>query len=255
MSVSTNTVQLVQFTDLHLLADPEGCLKGVATLASLRATLSAAAADLAAADAVVLSGDLVQDQPAAYAHLPPLLAPLGKPVLCIPGNHDLPQVLATSLQQAPFQVGGQHDAGRWRIVLLDSSVAGQAHGGLGAAALAALAEQLRQAADRHVLIVLHHPPLPLGSAWLDEIGLLDGAALLALLHAHDCVRGVVFGHAHQVYDATEGRLRLLGTPSTCAQFRPRSAEFALDDLPPAYRVLQLQADGQIDTRVVWVHCD
>jgi len=242
-------------TDLHLLADPEGCLKGVATLASLRATLRAAATDLAGADAIVLSGDLVQDQPAAYAHLPPLLAPLGKPVLCIPGNHDLPQVLAASLQQAPFQVGGHHDAGRWRILLLDSSVAGQAHGELGAAVLAALALQLHEAGDRHVLIVLHHPPLPLGSAWLDEIGLQDGAALLQLLQAHEHVRGVVFGHAHQVYDATEGRLRLLGTPSTCAQFRPRSAEFALDDLPPAYRVLQLQANGQIDTRVVWVHCD
>lgn len=255
MSVSTDTVQLVQMTDLHLLADPEGCLKGVATLASLRATLLAAATDLAGADAVVLSGDLVQDQPDAYAHLPPLLAPLGKPVLCIPGNHDLPAALAASLQQAPFQVGGQHDAGRWRILLLDSSVGGRAHGELGAPALATLAMQLQQAADRHVLIVLHHPPLPLGSAWLDEIGLQDGAALLHLLQAHEHVRGVVFGHAHQVYDSTRGRLRLLGTPSTCAQFRPRSAEFALDDLPPAYRVLRLRADGQIDTRVVWVHSD
>ena len=255
MSVTTDTVQLVQLTDLHLLADPDGCLKGVATLASLRATLRAAAADLAGADAVVLSGDLVQDQPDAYAHLPPLLTPLGLPVLCIPGNHDLPSALAASLQQAPFQVGGQHDAGRWRILLLDSSVAGQAHGALGGAALAALALQLQQAADRHVLIVLHHPPLPLGSAWLDAIGLQDGVALLALLQAHDCVRGVVFGHAHQAYDATLGTVRLLGTPSTCAQFRPHSAEFALDDQPPAYRVLQLQANGQIDTRVVWVHCD
>ena len=111
MRVSTDTVQLVQLTDLHLLADPDGRLKGVATLASLRATLRAAAADLAGADAIVLSGDLVQDQPAAYAHLPPLLTPLGLPVLCIPGNHDLPSALATSLQQAPFQVGGQHDVG------------------------------------------------------------------------------------------------------------------------------------------------
>lgn len=255
MSVTTDTVQLVQLTDLHLLADPDGCLKGVATLASLRATLRAAAADLAGAHAVVLSGDLVQDQPDAYAHLPPLLTPLGLPVLCIPGNHDLPSALAASLQQAPFQVGGQHDAGRWRILLLDSSVAGQAHGELGGAALAGLALQLHEAADRHVLIVLHHPPLPLGSAWLDAIGLQDGVALLALLQAHDCVRGVVFGHAHQAYDATLGTVRLLGTPSTCAQFRPHSAEFALDDQPPAYRVLQLQANGQIDTRVVWVHCD
>lgn len=252
VSVTAHTLQLVQMTDLHLLADPAGSLKGVNTLSSLQATLRAAAADLAAAQALLLSGDLVQDQPAAYAHLPPLLAPLGLPVLCIPGNHDLPRELAVRLQPPTFQVGGQKDLGHWRIVLLDSSVAGEAHGELGAAALAALDAQLSIVGDRHVLVVLHHPPLALGSAWLDDIGLQDGPALLALLHAHPCVRGVVFGHAHQAYDTQQGGLRLLGTPSTCAQFRPRSADFSLDDLPPAYRVLNLHDDGQISTCVVWV---
>ncbi|MGH8327024.1 MAG: 3',5'-cyclic-AMP phosphodiesterase, partial [Steroidobacteraceae bacterium] len=44
----------------------------------------------------------------------------------------------------------------------------------------------------------------------------------------------------------------LATPSTCTQFLPRSAEFALDRLPPAYRTLELCADGSIVTDVVWV---
>lgn len=253
VSVTADSIQLVQLTDLHLLADPAASLKGVNTLHTLRCTLRAAATDLAAAQALLLSGDLVQDQPAGYEHLPGLLAPLQLPVLCIPGNHDLPSDMAAKLPGPTFQVGGHRDIGPWRILLLDSTVAGEAYGELGAAALAALQQQLLAAGDRPVLVVLHHPPLALGSAWLDAIGLRDGQALLQLLLAHPGVRGVVFGHAHQAFDAQRGALRLLGTPSTCVQFRPQCDEFALADQPPAYRLLQLHADGQINSRVVWVH--
>jgi 3',5'-cyclic-AMP phosphodiesterase len=50
---------------------------------------------------------------------------------------------------------------------------------------------------------------------------------------------------------------MLATPSTCAQFLPKSDDFAVDQLPPAYRTLELRADGSLLTEVVWVatHCD
>jgi Icc protein len=41
----------------------------------------------------------------------------------------------------------------------------------------------------------------------------------------------------------------MSTPSTCIQFKPGSKTFALDDLPPGYRRLDLHADGNIDTAV------
>jgi Icc protein len=47
-------------------------------------------------------------------------------------------------------------------------------------------------------------------------------------------------------------LRLLSTPSTCAQFRPGSDSFAIDERPPGYRWLDLRADGRLDTEVVWL---
>jgi Icc protein len=47
-------------------------------------------------------------------------------------------------------------------------------------------------------------------------------------------------------------VRYMATPATCAQFKPRSDDFALDDKPPGYRVLELMPDGSIATEVVWV---
>ena len=44
-------------------------------------------------------------------------------------------------------------------------------------------------------------------------------------------------------------MRWLGTPSTCIQFAPGSAEFALDEQMPGYRWLHLYDEGQLDTGV------
>jgi Icc protein len=49
-----------------------------------------------------------------------------------------------------------------------------------------------------------------------------------------------------------GRIRLMGTPSTCMQFAQDADEFEVDHRPPAYRWLELGADGGIETGIEWV---
>jgi Icc protein len=44
----------------------------------------------------------------------------------------------------------------------------------------------------------------------------------------------------------------MASPATCAQFVPNSDDFALDDRPPGYRLLDLMPDGSIATEVVWL---
>jgi len=87
---------------------------------------------------------------------------------------------------------------------------------------------------------------------LDALGLLDAAAFLAILDRHPQVRGVAWGHAHQSLDLYRGAVRLMCTPSTCMQFRPRDPGFVVDDRPPGYRVIDLLDDGGIATEVVWL---
>jgi Icc protein len=45
---------------------------------------------------------------------------------------------------------------------------------------------------------------------------------------------------------------LFATPSTGAQFLPKSERFAVDSRPPAYRPFTLHPDGRIETTVRWV---
>lgn len=245
-------VRLVQLTDFHLFGDPAGTLRKVPSLPALEATLRAAAADLSAADAVLATGDLVQDDPNGYEHVRRTLGALGRPVRAIPGNHDDATSLARALDAPPFSVCGQLDLGGWRIVLLDSSVAGRAHGRLGTSELERLEAALASAPGRPALIVLHHQPVAMDSQWLDGIGLENAAEFWTVLDRHTGVRGVLFGHVHQAFDGERRGLRLMGTPSTCAQFRPRVPRFEVDTLPPAWRRLALHADGSIDTSIGWV---
>jgi Icc protein len=92
----------------------------------------------------------------------------------------------------------------------------------------------------------------MNSAWLDEVGLRDADEFLAVLDRHDNVRGVLWGHVHQVSDRQRNGVRMLSTPATCAQFLPNAEVFALDDKPPGFRWLRLYPDGTLETEVGWV---
>lgn len=242
-------VHLVHFTDTHLVGDPARRLRGMDTFASLQAVVDAAATDLHQADALLLTGDLVNDDAAGYARLRELLQPLGKPALCLPGNHDDGPALAAALSTPPFHCGGSHDLGAWRVVLLDSTLPQRTEGALSAAELARLDATLASAGERPVLVVLHHPPVALGSRWLDEVGVTNAAEFWAVIEHHPRVRAVLFGHAHQAYDGMRGGVRVLGTPSTCFQFQPGVDDFRIDPSPAGWRCLWLQPDGTLHTRL------
>ena len=245
-------LRLVQITDTHLFGDPSEDLRGVLSLPTLNAVLGRAAADIARADAVLVTGDIVQDDPTGYARFREAMLPLGKPVLCIPGNHDLPSVLRRELARPPFVVGGHVDLQAWRIVLLDSVLQGAASGRLSPAELQSLDQALGSEPERHALVCLHHHPVSMSSQWLDQVGLENCDDFFAVIDRHPQVRAIVWGHVHQSAELERHGVRLLSTPSTCAQFKPRAARFELDHRPPGYRILELHADGSLRTEVLWL---
>ncbi len=247
-------IRLLQFTDTHLMPDPAAQLRGVRTLASLEACLAHARRRHLPADLIAVTGDLVQEDPVAYGTLELLFDSLGAPVLLIPGNHDVPDELVRRLSHEPFQVGGTRVTGPWAIVMLNTWFADAAdgEGQLGPGELQRLDAELAAHRNRHVLVCLHHQPIPMEAAGLDALGLQDAGPFNAIIARHPQVRAVVWGHAHQAFDVFRGTVRYLCAPSTCMQFKPRDPGFVVDDRPPGYRVLDLQDDGGIATEVVWL---
>lgn len=244
--------RLLQLTDLHLRGAPQDPVRGVATFETFRRCLQHAAGTSPGADALLLTGDLVQDDAGGYRQLAGLLGASPVPVYCLPGNHDLPADMAALLPAPPFDLSPVAQCGAWVMLQLDTSVPGATHGELGGDRLARLEALLARHGQAPVLICLHHQPVPIGSLWLDTVGLRDGAALLQRVRRHGNVRGLLWGHVHQAFDERRDGLRLMGTPSTCFQFAPGLAGFSVDSRPPGYRWLELHPDGRIETRVVWL---
>jgi Icc protein len=231
-------------------------MRGVCTDATLCAVLERALSDSDAPDAILATGDLVQDETrAGYERLHGLLGACGLPVYCLPGNHDELDAMHAVLDAAPFQVCGEAQLGNWSVLLLNSHFFGADAGWLAPAELERLATTLARAEASHYLICLHHHVLPMGSRWLDGVALRNADDLLEILDTHQHVRGVVLGHVHQASDHRRHGVRYISTPSTCAQFRPNSDDFALDDRPPGFRWLNLLANGRIDTNVVWLETE
>ncbi|KCB48472.1 putative 3',5'-cyclic-nucleotide phosphodiesterase [Bordetella hinzii 1277] len=238
---------LVQLTDSHLMEDPEALMLGVNTDASLRAVLDLVRRQEARPDLMLLTGDLSQDgSPAAYQRLRAHLRDATHPVRCLPGNHDAPQVLRQGLGDWVQPV---HDLPGWRVIMLDSTVAGQDLGRIGPAQFDLLDQALRDAGERHVLVALHHNLARVDGNWHDPMMVDNAAAVFARLSSHPRARIALWGHIHQEFDCRHHHLRMLGTPSTCFQFMLKDGRHAIDPRAPGYRWIKLYADGSIATGV------
>lgn len=247
------SVQLLQVTDPHLFGDPSRELYGVNTTESLQRVLESALASGPAPDAVLVTGDIGDDlSAAAYGQFRRALAGCGAPVFCLPGNHDDPALMARMLDGDGIQFCGHARLGAWGLLMLDTHLPGAAAGRVADVELERLEAGLGAMAGLPVLIALHHPALPVGSPWLDAVGLENAARVLEVIDRHSQVRVVVAGHVHQEFAARRGTVDYYTTPSTCAQFTPRTPRCVMDHRPPGFRWLTLHPDGSHATQVGWL---
>jgi Icc protein len=241
--------RLVQISDLHLYAEASGTLDGMNCAAGLRAVLQAIRANEPALAGILCTGDLSQDESlASYHHLGQALDALRTPYYWLPGNHDSLSAMHAARGIAHPCFARAFSLPGWRVILLNSAVAGVSHGELCAAELAALDAELAQGSEA-LVICLHHHPVPTQAPWLQRHALRNPEALFARLDACPRVRLVLFGHIHHEFEHRRNGVLYLGAPATSVQFAPVSEDFALDTLGPGYRWLELCADGNFTSGV------
>jgi Icc protein len=228
-------------------------LRGTVTLASLSGVIQQYRNSDWKADFVSATGDLIQDQSAgAYEQFKTAVGALDLDVYCIPGNHDVRELMQRALNEPPFFYCDTIETKNWLIIGIDSCVSECAGGEISSSEYDRLDQAIEASNADHVMVCLHHPPVVMGSTWLDTVGLGKPDDFYDRVGASAKVRLAIFGHVHQAYDNTHHGIQIVGTPSTCRQFKPGSDEFAVDDRPPAYRRIELFADGRFSTELIWV---
>ena len=249
----SDALRFIHVTDTHLLNGADETFHRINTKQSLQAVLDHCAARYPDADFWLFTGDISQTgAKESYAQFESAIREYDVPVYCVPGNHDTPQLLRQVVPECPVDSIRVISLGRFSLVLISTWIADEHHGMISPRCLAQLREHLQNSKDRLNVVVLHHPPVPVNSEWLDEIALQNNSDFMQILDDHPAELLVMFGHVHQSVDQQFNRLRFLSTPSTCHQFKPNTPVHRTDPLPPAYRFVELDASGCIDTRVHYI---
>jgi Icc protein len=134
--------------------------------------------------------------------------------------------------------------------MLNSSVEHEVPGQFAPSELVFLQQALEQQSKiAHVMVCLHHHPVPMECKWLDNQVVRNAADFWQVIDQFSHIKAIIWGHVHQESDRMRNGVRLLSVPSTCVQFKPLSDDFAIDDLSPGYRWFDLYPNGDIVTQV------
>lgn len=244
------SIRIVHVTDTHFFANSDGRLLGLNTQESFTAVLEAIKNNIQHYDLLIHTGDISQDYTGvSYQRLAQQLDELTMPVYWTAGNHDDMAMLLQHFTAKNIHADKAILVNNWQIILLNSQMPGAVPGTLSKAELDFLADCLSKHPHHHALICFHHQPLSTGSTWLDKLGLLNAKDFFTVIDQFPQIRCVLFGHVHQEFRSERKNVIYLSTPATSVQFKPGQEQFALDVTFPGFRMLTLNPDGSINTKV------
>lgn len=201
-------------------------------------------------DFLLLTGDLVNDGlTAGYDWLFATLQKTGIGFACVAGNHDVtyehsPHLPFNERTFSPLTLDKRlpkHQSirlGHWQLLLINSSVAGRPYGTITTETLSWLSDTL-DSTTSPTLIALHHPPLSVGSFWIDSHQVTNAAKLWQILAPRPHTKLIICGHVHQAHTLTYAHTTLLTAPAVSRQFMPFCHQFKIHDIPSGIRLIWL----------------
>lgn len=233
------TLKLIWLTDLHLRMqdDPQA----LANEARLGSCIEHAYLHHPDAGLCVVTGDVVDTgKKDEYRRLKHFGLERWNELRALPGNHDCAPHLARSLIGTGQQWPGSMSISGFRLVFLDTSVAGRDCGRVGSDVISWLDAECRESAEP-ILLFMHHQPMQTYVPSTDTIGLEDASAFADLVaRQSERIAHIFFGHCHMPISGSLAGVGFTGLPATALQQRPDFADevFVIDsNAPPYYGVI------------------
>ncbi|QMW24229.1 metallophosphoesterase [Sandaracinobacteroides saxicola] len=205
---------------------------------------------------LLVTGDLTEfGSLESYRRLHAALARCPFPIFAGVGNHDRRDEFAqvfTATGRDADHVHYTADLPGLRLVMLDTLDPGH-HGGAFCESRAGwLRARLAEAPDTPTLLILHHPPIPTGIAWMTAFPQDPWVMRLeSIVRANPQIRRVVAGHIHRALLRDWAGTTVAVCPSTSPQvaldFRamadhPDGRPMIVDE-PPAFAIHQWDGSG------------
>ncbi|MEM7205170.1 MAG: metallophosphoesterase [Planctomycetota bacterium] len=241
--------RIVQISDLHLTEDRSGRAWRTDTWTAFDRVLEALRSE--DFDRLVLTGDLAnKPRRATYERLREALGAALTSTHLVPGNHDssvlVREVFGDRLCGDRPTSNFSASLGEWQLIGLDSTVPRRVHGRISDEQIEWLRGELAE--PRPTLLFQHHPPIRVGTWWLDKDLAPDLRAYSAAVGS-STVRGIACGHVHQSHAGTLAGVPVWTAPSTAYQFPPRGWWPRAASRRSGYRCFELDGDA-LRTHVV-----
>ena len=253
--------RLLQLSDLHVSRDADSRIRGIPTQITLEEVVDWLREEESRVDRLVITGDITNDEhPDSYTAVRGLLEPWLDRLAIVPGNHDDRSVMrevfgdvidAQSPEIAPKddRINFSFHCGSWLCIGLDTHLNGKVPGRIGEPQIHWLRDRIAEHSSDPMILFCHHPPVDVGSNWLDRIGLTDRELLRDVLDEFSTVRFVCCGHVHHEFSGQAGSAQVVTSPSTGLQFNPVGDSVVVAADAPGYRVIELTGQ-EIASQVV-----
>ncbi len=246
--------QIVQITDTHLVGVNGPQLLEHDTRASFSLMREYLMDHYVNCERLIVTGDLVHDAgEEVYQEFYEALEPWHGRLKVIPGNHDtrkpMQRVFSSIIRDDQQSVSFLDEFNGWTLIGLDTLIEGSVEGDLAGDQWAWLRAVVSEASGP-IAIFMHHPPVFVGSQWVDQLSLVSLGIFANLVEEFQQIKLVVCGHVHQEFATQVFQADVFTTPSTSVQFLPNSTDFAVDSIAPGLRTFNLHADGTFETKVV-----
>jgi Icc protein len=242
------TTRLLLLTDLHLFADAETRLRQVPTRDTFLDVLEHTVSHGGEFDHTIITGDLTHDERIeTYQFLRETLGNRIASLSIVPGNHDeralIRDVFADVVPTDSELVTFERQIDGWSLIGLDTHWPGEVSGRMDPEQFDWLRDRLATNAGVPTMIFMHHPPIDVGSVWMDRISLRRPHPFVEIVAAAPQVKAVFTGHVHHEFTGTVAHANVYTTPSTGVQFVPGDDEPSYDALPPGYRIIELDGES------------
>ena len=245
------TLTFIQISDTHIDASCES-IAGVRPASILSRAIEDINDSFPHASFVVHTGDVANDGTEAdYGLYRTLITSLKAPMHHLRGGHDHDAGLfsnacseGTSLSlHWNFRLGG------WHFVGLDSGAAcGDVKHSVSSAEMTWLRQLMLDNPDCPTVLFLHCHFRPANSDFIDAHMMCNADEFLSELSLHKCIRFVAIGHLHHPL-LSVSEYAVISAPSLSWQFPPMARSLAYDDVPPGYRVFEIDGAGSVFTFV------
>ena len=233
---------IVQVSDPHILAG-ESVLHGVRTAARLKSVVNEINAMQPLPDFVVVTGDIIIDDPKGYAVYDAIMSELRVPFLSAFGNHDKPTGLAEAERvfsqwgHPPFYAFAHKG---YAFVVLDSVAAVNPRiGTITDSQLAWLKSSLRQLPGSRLLLFFHHD-------LFSDVGVTNHEAVESILQGDPREKWIFAGHWHLDFFMKRETERHVITATTGYLTGGRN-HYKHNRLQPGYRLIRFEGE-EITTR-------